>query len=291
MKVGFCGAGRMAVPMIQRLLKHGHEVTVWNRTRSKLEGLVQAGAGVASTPAEVAGHAEIVCLCLLNGSAVEDVVFGKAGIAEGNKVEIVIDHSSIRPDSTRAFAYRLREATAAAWVDAPVSGGTEGAKTGTLAIMAGGSSADVSRVREVMTAYAARITRMGETGAGQATKLCNQTIVASTIVAIAEAVALANANGLEAALLPQALEGGWADSMLLRMFVPRMLGPPNNVIGTLDTMLKDLDAVSDLALQSDTQIPVGSAAHQIFSNACALGLGKDDISAIYRMMQQRPLAP
>ena len=290
MKVGFCGAGRMAAPMIQRLLKDGHEVIVWNRTRSKLQGLMQRGAGVASTPAEVASQAEIVCLCLLNGSAVEDVVFGSGGVAEGNKVEIVIDHSSIRPDSTRKFASRLREATAAAWVDAPVSGGTEGAKTGTLAIMAGGSSADVSRAREVMTAYAARITRMGETGTGQATKLCNQTIVASTIVAIAEAVALANANGLEAALLPQALEGGWADSTLLRKFVPRMLGLPNDVIGTLDTMLKDLDAVCELALQSGISTPVGSAAHQMFSTASALGLGKDDISAIYRMVERRPPA-
>jgi 2-hydroxy-3-oxopropionate reductase len=126
-------------------------------------------------------------------------------------------------------------------------------------------------------------------GNGQATKLCNQTIAATSLVAIAEAIALARNNGLDPLRLPQPLEGGWADSKLLQMFVPRMVSSPTTIIGTIKTMLKDLDAVCDLARQSGTAVPVASASQQLFRIAESLGLGAADISCISRMLDRIPV--
>jgi 2-hydroxy-3-oxopropionate reductase len=287
MRIGFCGTGLMGAPMVLRLIEAGHEVHVWNRSKDKLGPLVAAGARIADTPAAVTIAAEVIGICLFDIDAVEETVFGVAGIASCRGATTLIDHSSISPEKTRLFSARAAAAAAMDWIDAPVSGGAANALTGTLTIMVGGSVESIARARQMMQAYAARITHMGPVGSGQAAKLCNQTIVASTIAAIAEAVALARNSGLDPEKLPEALKGGAADSPLLPIFVPRMVKSPSTLLSTITTMLKDIDSVWELARQTGTPIPVASAVHQVFRLAKSLGFGAADISAISRVYERR----
>ncbi len=194
MKIGFCGLGLMGAPMVRRLLAAGHQVTVWNRSPAKAASLADAGASIATSPAQAAEGCAGVLLCLYDAAAVEAVVFGPAGVARASGLSWLADHSSIPPDVTRRLARQLSDASGADWIDAPVSGGVGGVEAGTLAIMAGGPLTHFEEAAGVMRAYAGQVTHMGSCGAGQATKLCNQTIVATTVVAIAEALSFARHN-------------------------------------------------------------------------------------------------
>jgi 2-hydroxy-3-oxopropionate reductase len=299
----------MGAPMIRHLLRAGHTVHVWNRTRAKAQALVAEGALVADTPRELAAHCEAVLLCLADAAAVEETVFGALGLLSADapapaSLRWIVDHSSIAPAATRAFAQRAaafsprsvagREADAAmeresmrriGWIDAPVSGGVPGASAGTLAVMAGGAAADVDAMRPVLAAYAARITHMGDVGAGQTAKLCNQTIVTATLAAIAEAVSLAQRSGLDAARLTEGLAGGWADSVLLQIFVPRMTQSGLAPIGAFRTFQKDLDTVAATAYETGTPMPVSSTVQQLLRLGAAMGLAQADLSAFIDVLQ------
>jgi 2-hydroxy-3-oxopropionate reductase len=297
LELGFCGPGLMGAPMIRHLLRAGHAVRVWNRTPAKAGALVADGAQVAATPREMAQGADIVLLCVADAAAVESVVFGADGLLDESGVEArrprvrcIVDHSSIPPDATRALAARAA-ALGVGWVDAPVSGGVGGAQAGTLAIMAGGADTDVALVTPVLAAYAARVTHMGAAGAGQTTKLCNQAIVTATVAAIAEAVSLAQRSGIDAAKLPEALAGGWADSVLLRTFVPRMTQDGLAPIGALKTFQKDVDTVAAAAQQTGTPMPVSGTVQQILRLGAAMGLAQADLSGFIDVLQTRGSMP
>jgi 3-hydroxyisobutyrate dehydrogenase-like beta-hydroxyacid dehydrogenase len=290
-EIGFCGPGLMGAPMIRHLLGAGHAVQVWNRTPAKAEALVPDGATVASTPAGLVGRAEAIFLCVLDAAAVEEVVFGANGIVPGvleangdSHVRWIVDHGSIPPSATREFAARAAKANIG-WIDAPVSGGVAGAIAGTLAVMAGGEAADVAAVTPVIGAYAARVTHMGAAGAGQTTKLCNQAIVMSTVAAIAEAVSLAQRSGIDAARLTQALAGGWADSVLLQTFVPRMTQSGQPPIGALSTFQKDVDTIAAAAYETGTPMPVSGTVQQLLRLGAAMGLADADLSGFIDVLQ------
>jgi 2-hydroxy-3-oxopropionate reductase len=305
MEIGFCGPGLMGAPMIRRLLSAGHVVHVWARSPDRAQPLVAAGAILSRSPADLADAADAVLLCLADLAAVEAVVFGPNGIVHASRFAMpsagsgalgaspprslrwLADHSSIPPAATRELAQRFHAATGSAWLDAPVSGGVPGAEAGTLAVMAGGAAEAVAAATPVMRAYAARVTHMGESGAGQATKLCNQTIVASTLTAIAEAVGLAGACGVDARRLTEALAGGWADSTLLQLFVPRMTQRGGPTIGALRTLAKDVDAVTELARQSGAPTPLADVVQRLLAEAKSAGLGDADFAALIDVL---PLA-
>lgn len=314
MEIGFCGPGLMGAPMIRHLLRAGHTVHVWNRTRAKAEALLADGAKVVDTPRELASRCEVVLLCVADAAAVEETVFGAQGLlsldaAGPERVRWIVDHSSIPPAATKAFAHRAatgagvsaaaagksgggagqepgnEHAARVGWVDAPVSGGVAGATAGTLAIMAGGATADVEAVTPLLGAYASRVTHMGEVGAGQTTKLCNQAIVTATVAAIAEAVSLAQRSGIDAARLTQGLAGGWADSVLLQTFVPRMTQSGLAPIGALRTFQKDVDTVAATAYETGTPMPVSSTVQQLLRLGAAMGLAEADLSAFIDVLQ------
>lgn len=282
----------MGAPMIRHLLAAGHRVGVWNRTRAKSEALAADGARVVDTPRALAEQVETVLLCVLDARAVGDVVFGPDGLLSGDaaapRVRRIVDHSSIPPSVTRDYAKRAAD-LGVGWVDAPVSGGVPGAQAGTLAVMAGGRAEDLDAVRPLIDAYAARITHMGDAGAGQTAKLCNQAIVTATVTAIAEAVGLAQASGIDAARLAQALAGGWADSVLLQTFVPRMTsgghprgGHPRGghpPIGALGTFQKDVDTIADAARDTGAVMPVSATVQQVLRLGAAMGLADADFAA------------
>ena len=270
----------MGEPMALRLLAAGHTLNVWNRTPAKAQALTALGAHWCDTPAQAASDVDGVFMCLLNTSAVEQVVFGPEGIVHARHLRWLVDHSSVPPEQTRAWSQRLHLACQADWLDAPVSGGVMGVQTGTLAVMVGGTASSLDSASQAMSAYASNITHMGDSGAGQATKLCNQTIVASTVAAIAEAVGLAHRNGIDLNQLAKALQGGWADSKPLQVFVPRMVTPSQASIGALSTMLKDVDTVMQVAQSSGAPMPVMATVQQQLRAAQAAGLGEAELSAL-----------
>lgn len=285
MKLGFCGLGLMGQPMVARLLKAGHQVYVWNRSADKAEALLQQGAHWVASPAELAQQCEVVMMCVYDTQAVHEVVFGQQGLASvPGQLRIVVDHSSIIPQATRDMAQRLWVDRQAYWLDAPVSGGTVGAENGTLAIMVGGEPDALDQVRYILGAYASQVTHMGSSGAGQISKLCNQTIVATTLNAIAEAISLAQDNGVQAERLSEALKGGWADSVLLQLFVPRMTQGTQETKAGMDTMLKDLNTVANLAQASHTAMPVSHAAQQQYRSAHRQGLGGRDVAELMQVL-------
>lgn len=285
--LGYLGLGLMGMPMTLNLLKAGHTVHVWNRSAAKLKPALDHGAIACASAQEVADHADIVLMCLFDTQAVEEVVFGPQGVASGKRFKTLVDHASIRPDATREFAVRLKQACGADWVDAPVSGGVGGATAGTLAIMCGGDEAAVERVRPVLAAYSPNITRMGPAGAGQTTKLCNQMLVGCSIATIAEVVRMAQSAGIDAGSLPKALGGGWADSKPMQTFVPRMVNGWDKPMATSGTFLKDLETALALARSVDSPTPMTALAAQIFRMADALGWGADDPAKLPELYRKR----
>jgi len=289
--LGFIGTGLMGAPMSHRLLKAGYPLTVWNRTAAKAQPLIDAGAQAGDSPAGVAAKAEIVFTCLTDTAAMREAVFGEGGIAQGaRKGAVLVDFSSIAPDATREMAARLQDETGMTWIDAPVSGGVPGAEEGSLAIMAGGPEEAFRRVEPVVLEMAARFTLMGPSGAGQTTKLCNQVIVGCTMNILAEAARLAVAAGVDAARLPEALAGGFADSKPLQIFLPRMVearhDPP---LGHVYTMLKDLDSVHALAREAGAPVPFTSLAAEQFRLLASRGGNEADALEIFKLSAPNPL--
>lgn len=284
-KLGYIGIGLMGEPMTYRLLAAGYEVSVWNRTAAKCDGVVAKGAKLASSPAEVANAADIVFACVMDAKAMEQVVFGKGGLAEAKgEGKIVVDHSSIDPEATRSIVSRLKAANGLRWIDAPVSGGVKGAADGTLAIMAGGDPADFATVEPVVKNLAGRFTLMGPTGAGQVTKLINQLMVVSYVAATAEAVNLARNSGVDPLKLTEALAGGWADSKPFQTFLPRMVKGYESVIGATSTFVKDMNAVRALAVATGTPLLVAGLAGELMRTMVAQGRGDgepSDLAGLY----------
>jgi 3-hydroxyisobutyrate dehydrogenase len=236
-------------------------------------------------PSDVAATASILFTCLTDAAAVEEVVFGPDGLATAaGSGKLVVDFSSIHPDAARAIAARLKLANGMGWIDAPVSGGTIGAEEGTLAVMAGGDAADIERARPYVLAMARRFTHMGPTGAGQTTKLCNQVIVGCAMAVLAEATRLAVNAGIDARRLPEALAGGFADSIPLQLFVPRMVqGIHSPPLGHIATMLKDLDTVVDVARGTSSPVPMSALAAQLFRLAKSARGADADALEIYKL--------
>ena len=284
--LGFIGLGLMGRPMTLRLLAAGYAVSVWNRSRDKLVPLLEKGARAADSPAAVARAADIVLMCVTDQHAAESVLFGPDGIAAGGAPgKLVVDFSSIAPASARAFARRLELECAMGLVDAPVSGGTVGAEQGTLAIMAGGKPEHVERARPVVAHLAQRFTRMGDAGAGQVTKLCNQVIVGCLFPVIAEAVRLAEAAGVDARMLPVALKGGFADSLPLQVFGARMAArqfePP---LGAVSIMLKDLENAASVAKDKGVPLPMARTAAELYRLLDAQGRGGEEPTVLVDLL-------
>lgn len=263
--LGFAGIGLMGLPMCRRLLAAGYPLAVWNRNPDKCKPLVEAGARQVASPAELCQHADVVMLCLADTSVVREVVFGPAGIIEGaEKGQLLVDFSSLEPNATREMAAELAGKTGMGWLDTPVSGGVVGAEAGSLAIMVGGESQDLDRVRPVLLSLGQRVTHMGGVGAGQVTKACNQMIVACNALVIAEVVALAERSGVDASLIAEALAGGFADSKPLQILAPQMAENRFEPIKWhVRTLLKDLDTAVKFSREQGSATPISGLAAQL----------------------------
>ena len=285
-RVGFVGLGTMGAAMAANIGRAGFPLTVWNRSGGRATPLVEAGAARANTPADVARAADIVVTCVSDTPDVEAVLFGPDGVATARRDGLlVIDCSTISPSATRDFAARLAE-VGATLVDAPVSGGSEGAQKGTLSIFVGGAGAAVERARPVLDAMGKTITHVGPVGAGQAVKAVNQVILAGTYIGVAEGIVLATKAGLDVEQVVGALSGGAAQSWVLANRSGRMIANDYPLGFKLALHRKDLGIALELARETGSVLPVAALCEQIEAGLIGRGHADDDMSAVARSVRE-----
>ncbi|MBN1517785.1 NAD(P)-dependent oxidoreductase [Candidatus Sumerlaeota bacterium] len=287
MKIGFIGLGIMGRPMALNLLKAGFELTVYNRTASKCETLREAGADVASSPAEAARGADAVITIVSNTCDVEEVLLGPQGVHQGiASGAVVIDMSTISPIATEQFARRFEE-LGVSMLDAPVSGGDTGAQAGTLSIMVGGPAEAFQRCLPVFQAMGKTITHIGPSGHGQKTKLVNQVLGAGTCMAMVDAVRLMQKSGLDCDKAIQALAGGAAGSWQWSNLAPRVVAEDFAPGFMIKLLSKDLRLVEELARSLNLELPIQQETAQCFFKAEASGLGDLGTQGVYRLFEKK----
>ncbi len=285
-RVGFCGMGTMGAAMAANLARAGFPLTVWNRTPGRAADVLALGATEAATARELAAGSDVVVICVSDTPDVEAILFDPDGVAEGAaQGTLVIDCSTISPSATRDFAARLRE-RGIAIVDAPVSGGSEGALKATLTIMVGGDSADVERAGPILAAMGRSITHLGPIGAGQATKAVNQVILCGAYLGVAEGLVLAIKSGLDPQKVVEALSGGAAQSWVLQNRSGRMIENEYPLGFKLALHLKDLGIALGMAREVGATLPVTGLTAQLENGLVAQGHGEEDLSAVARAIRE-----
>ena len=288
LKVGFIGLGRMGLPMSYRLLAAGFDLTVHNRSRGKVRQIAETGARPAGSAAQVTGDADIVLACLPDVATVEEVFLGEGGIVVNARPgQVLVDHSTVGIGVSRACA-AAAERKGAAFLDAPISGGTERAGDGTLTIMAGGPPEAYQRALPIFQAMGTTVRHMGPAGTGTVAKLVNQLLVGIHSVAAAEAMLLAAKSGADPALVFEVVNSGWGQSFMLARNAPVMLDRSfNDARAPLRTLLKDLGLLQDLVRELDTPTPANDLAFRLFTEAAEAGLGDLDGPAVVLPMEER----
>ena len=286
MDVGFIGLGLMGRPMALNLIKAGHRVHVWSRRRESMQPLLDAGAGDCASAAEVARRASITISMVADAPDVEQVTLGPDGVADGARAgHIHIDMSTIAPAAAQSIATRLAARGIVA-LDAPVSGGEPGAIAATLTIMVGGEAEAFERVQPLFEAMGKSITRIGEAGAGQVAKACNQILTGVGVASVAEALNFAAKSGVDGAKVREALLGGFAYSRILESHGQRMLAR-NFKPGFKAWMhQKDVRIVMDEAHRLGLALPTAAATMQLFNAMAGSGLGEDDSVAMLKLLER-----
>lgn len=283
-KVGFIGPGIMGAPMAANLLKGGHELFVYGRS-SVPAALTDAGAKRCASPREAAEQAEIVFIIVSDTPDVEQVLFGENGVASGlGKGQIVVDMSSISPMATKDFAAKIN-ALGSKYLDAPVSGGEVGAKAGSLTIMVGGPADTFETVKPLFELMGKNITRVGENGDGQTTKVANQIIVALNLQAVSEALLFASKAGADPAKVRQALMGGFASSRILEVHAERMIKRTFDPGFRIELHQKDLNLALQAARSLGLSLPHTASAQELMNAVSAHGGGKLDHSALCQAVE------
>jgi 2-hydroxy-3-oxopropionate reductase len=285
LKVGYIGLGLMGKPMARNILKAGFPLVVHNRSRAAVDELVAEGATSAWTPAEVAAQVDVVITNLPDSPDVEKVALGKDGIIEGaHEGLIFIDNSTIKPATARKIAEKLAEKGVSA-LDAPVSGGDIGAINGTLTIMLGGEKAALNKAMPVLKAMGKSITLVGDAGAGQIAKVCNQIMVAAQMVGMAELLIVAQKAGADPEKVVQAIKGGAAQCWALDIKPPRLFEGNRQPGFKAYMQAKDLNIVLDTAREYGVPLPGTSANTQLFSAMLEMGMGDLDNSAVIGVIE------
>jgi 3-hydroxyisobutyrate dehydrogenase len=285
-RVGFVGLGTMGGAMAANLARAGFEVTAWNRTPGRAPELADLGVAFAPTAAAAAAAADVVVTIVSDTADVEAVLFGPDGVASGaRRGALVVDMSTISPSATRGFAARLAD-HGVAMIDAPVSGGSEGAKKATLSIFVGGAAADLERARPILAAMGATITHLGPIGSGQAGKAVNQVILAGGYLGVAEGIVLALKAGLDMEALVAALSGGAAQSWVLANRSARMVANDYPLGFKVALHRKDLGIALELARETGTALPITALVEALEAGIIGRGHGDDDVSAVARAIRE-----
>ncbi|OTG94011.1 3-hydroxyisobutyrate dehydrogenase [Acinetobacter sp. ANC 4654] len=280
-KIAFLGMGLMGSRMATRLIQAGFTVAVWNRTAAACDVLIDMGA--TALELQDIGQYPVILTCLADDAAVQSVYDQIQ--AQLCAEQVIVDFSSLSVDQTKALAGQA-QLHQVQWIDSPVSGGTAGAEQGTLVIFAGGDLQTIQDLSLIYNVLSQRVTRMGETGTGQATKICNQLIVAANSTLIAEAVALAAQAGVDTTLLAPALAGGFADSKPFQILTPRMATHTfEPVQWKVQTLSKDLNNAVQLAEQFHLNIPVAKQALSQLQSHQNKGYAEADLATVIQLVE------
>ena len=284
-RIGFIGLGIMGRGMAANILKAGFPLTVWNRTPERTDELAAGGATVAASPAALAAGCDIIITCVSDTPDVEAVILGAEGVIHGAQPgSLVIDMSTISPAVTKQIAAALAE-KGVAMLDAPISGGSEGAARGTLSIMVGGSAADLQRAMPVLQTMGQRITHVGPSGAGQTVKLVNQVMVVGNCLAMAEGLMLAQAGGVDLDKCLEAVSGGAAGSWMLSNRGPQILARDWRPGFTIALQQKDLRLVLEAADAVGAPLPGTALVFQLYRTLEARGLSGDGNHALIKALE------
>lgn len=284
-RIGFIGLGIMGQGMAANLLKAGFELTVWNRTITRMQDLVARGAHAGASPADVAARSDIIVTCVSDTPDVQTVILGEQGIIHGAGAgALVIDCSTISPQATREIAISLGEKDIF-MLDAPVSGGSEGAARGTLSIMIGGASDQFERALPIFQAMGKTITHVGGHGAGQTVKLVNQVLVVGNCIAMCEALMFAQAGGVELQKTYNAISQGAAGSWMFTNRAPQIMARDWRPGFTIDLQQKDLRLVLEAADELGVPIPVTSLVFQLYRTLQAQGVGSEGNHALVKALE------
>lgn len=284
-QIGFIGLGIMGQGMSHNLLKAGFDLTVWNRTADRMEPLTAAGASAAHSPANLAKSCDIIIVCVSDTPDVEAVILGEEGlIHEAKPGTLVIDCSTISPQATRQMADQLAPKEVHL-LDAPISGGSEGAANGTLSIMVGGAADQFERALPILQAMGQTITHVGPTGAGQTVKLVNQILVVGTMLAVGEALLFAEAGGLDLEKTLAAVSQGAAGSWMLSNRGPQVIERDWRPGFTIDLQQKDLRLVLEAADQMGVPLVGTGLVFQLYRTLQQQGLGSEGNHALVKALE------
>lgn len=285
-ELGFIGLGIMGLSMARNLLRAGYAVRVWNRTPSKMQTLTAEGATTAASPAELAAQCDVIFICVSDTPDVQAVVLGEHGVLSGVKTgALVVDMSTISPAATRELAAALA-ANGVEMLDAPVSGGSEGAAKGTLTIMVGGKAEHMERARPYFQAMGKTITHVGQNGAGQMVKLVNQILVVVTMLGVSEALLFAQAGGLDVEKTLAAVSGGAAGSWMLSNRGPQVIARDWRPGFTIDLQQKDVRLVLDEADRLGVPMLATSTVFNLYRVLQKDGLGAEGNHALVKALEK-----
>jgi 3-hydroxyisobutyrate dehydrogenase len=284
--VAFIGTGIMGLPMAGHLISAGNGMRIHTRSKRRAQGLLDRGARWCDTPADAAADAEFIFICVPDTPDVKEVIAGDRGILSAAKQnQIIIDHSTISPITTREFAEQLSKC-GSFLLDAPVSGGDVGAKNATLSIMVGGEPHAFERAEPLLRTMGKTVTYCGPSGCGQLTKLVNQILVGGTLLAVAEALAFANKSGLNPQKTIDAVAGGAAASWQLSNLGPKMITNDFRPGFMIDLLQKDLRILMNTAEHIGTSLPGAALVHQLFTAAQAAGHGREGTQALFTVIEK-----
>ena len=286
-RIAFIGLGLMGAGFTKRLTRLGYSVTGFDLERDRMAAASSWGVVSAESPAGAVKDADIVQVCVLETASVREIVFGRDGVANAGRADMVfVDHGTTIHRATCEMAVELEGRCGMQWIDAPVSGGPEAAENGSLAIMAGGKAEAIDRITGLMDDLAATFTHMGDIGAGQITKMVNQTLVLSNYCVIAEAMKLGEAGGVDIAKIPEALASGHAGSNLLSALVPRIVARDFAPLGRAKQILKDLNMLDDLTDDLSAPTPMADEARALFQRLCDRGDQDLDGASVFKLYDE-----
>ena len=286
-KIGFIGLGLMGQGFTKRLVECGYQVTGFDLNPVKMEQAKLHGVITTVNAAEVTAKSDVVLICVTSTDDVEKAIFGEGGVAEtASSRMVLVDHSTSIVSNTKVMAKKLKFETGMGWIDAPVSGGPEGAEAGDLAIVAGGDDKDVVTVQAIMDDLSSVFTVFGPVGSGQVAKMVNQILVLNNYAVLAEALSLAEAGGIDASKIPDALATGHAGSNMLKNVFPRMIERDYAPKGYARQLLKDLDMLHDLAKSLKTPTPISSQTASLLRILNSKGHEELDGIAILKLYDQ-----
>jgi 3-hydroxyisobutyrate dehydrogenase len=286
MKIGYIGLGRMGLPMAERLIAAGHTLTVFNRSQAAVQRLVAQGAQAGASPQDVASKVEVLFTCLLTPAQCEEIFLGEKGAVHGARAgQIFVDMATIEPMTTRRLGASLAE-KGVVLLDAPISGGPNGAAAGTLSIMVGGESAAFEKVKPLLDVLGKKIFHMGPVGCGVSAKICNQILTGTTHALVAEAMVLGTKLGLDPQRLFEVLKVSSGQSNSLERAVPNFILPRNfDAAYSVEGIIKDLESAIQAAKASGVRLLLPTIAQQMYQEARGLGHGQKDVAAVVLPME------